>query len=1503
MSTEARHNIEDIYPLSPVQKGMLFHTLFEPNTGMYFDQLICRIRFINSFDFDLFASAWHRVMERHRVLRTAFSWEKREQPVQVVLRRGTLPIDQEDWRQLDEADQEQRQKTFLQTDRKLGFDLSRLPLVRLKLIRLTDDVYQFVMSYHHILMDGWSLSLVLNEGLLIYEALLQGEEVKLEPARSYHEYIRRLGKQDVGAAEKYWRRVLSGFTAPTSLGVDRMRQSDTQEGHREQYLWLSPESTAALISFVRKHQLTASIVVQAAWALLLNRYSGEEDIVYGLTFSGRPPDIAGIETMVGLFINTLPVRTSLDPQQPLWQWLKKLQAEHTTLAEFELSSLSQVQAWTDAPRGMPLFESVVVFQNQPKSSRRAYKFIEVLSNQYVSRMNYPLSIIVTPGDELELKISYDVRRFDDQSASKILVHLQTLIENIVSDPNQRLARVPLLSEAERQVMLHEWNSTAGEYPDDACIHHLVEAQVALDPQAGAVRIENQTLSYGDLNRCANRLARRLREQGVGPEVLVGICAERSFEMVVGMLAILKAGGVHVPLDPKYPKQRLAFMLEDGRLPVLLVQDKLRDVLPPCEAKLVSLDDVPAQTEPKDDLNVESGVQPDNGAYVIFTSGSTGRPKGILLPHRGLCNLLPAWNALFAVDRGSHVLQFASFSFDASVWEVFSALTAGALLCFGSRQTLYSEPELRQILEQQEITHALLPPSLLNALDAGGLPLLRMVSAIGEKCTAEIAARWSIGRRFFNAYGPAEATITVSAYEAGHGDSSTIPPIGKPLTNLRMYVTDRWLNPLPVGIAGELCVGGVGLARGYLTDAALTAEKFVPDPFSGDRGGRLYRSGDLARYLPSGEVEFLGRIDHQVKIRGFRIEPGEIEAAVRQQPGVRESVVVVHEVGAGDKQLICYVVRDGETLDVGVLREQLKSVLPGYMIPAVMIELEQMPLTPNGKIDRASLPKPAAIQAEQRDYIAPRTPEEVALVEIWERTLGVKRVGIHDNFFELGGDSILSIRVIARAKQVGFHIPANLIFLHPTIAELAANLPRMSAALEVSAPLIGPAPLLPAQRWFFEQQLAQPHHYNQAILLVPQRPLEHRLLEQAMQAIVWHHDVLRARFVSSDGGWQQLIEAPEAFTLRVEQVDLPATLVAEQSAALKAEAARWQTSLNLEQGPLFRVVLLRFGEHASQRLLLIAHHLVIDGVSWRILLDDFQRAYEQAEQGAQVDLGGRTLTVKEWAEMLAARANSAELERELTHWKQIDLTLANSARTERELVSSVRKLRTRLSRQETELLLRRAGEAGKIRIEEVLVAALVQVLNKWRGGEDVVIEMEGHGRGAAAGDLSRTVGWFTSLYPVRVRIAADATAAEVLKAVKDELRAAPAGGSGYGLLRYFKEGSGLQGERNVSFNYLGQLGEVSGGELFAWASEEIGELRSPEGRRKYELEVDAVVVQGELEIVWSYSKDELGDLGGRYIESLKEMISESEKAQYLASDFPEADLSQARLESALTEMEL
>jgi amino acid adenylation domain-containing protein/non-ribosomal peptide synthase protein (TIGR01720 family) len=1522
MNEAKQMNVEDIYQLSPVQQGMLFHTLLEPGSGMYFDQVISRLRFTREFSLETFQRAWQMVVERQAVLRTAFTWERREKPLQVVLQRLSLPVEHQDWRGLDADEQQKRLESFLREDRRRGFELSKAPLARLILFRLSDDVYQFVMSYHHILMDGWSLSVVLGEGLSIYEALTQGEDVRLGPPRPYREYISWLRAQDLTATEEYWRRVLSGFTSATPLVVDAKGLGGAAQGHGEKYIWLSAESLAALNAFARKHQLTPSLVVQAAWALLLSRYSGETDVVYGLTFSGRPPAIPDIERMVGLFINTLPARARVPPHETVADWLRALRAEQAELTGFEYSPLPQVQAWGEVPRGEPLFESVVVFQNlmgQAAAARSQLKSVHVLSNRYVSRMNYPLSVVVAPEETLEIKINYDLRRFDGEVISRMLVHLKTLIEGIVADPQRLVRDLPLLSEDERRLMLHEWNATAGEYPADSCIHHLVEDQAARDPEAIAVMVAGQTFSYGELNRRANRLARRLRALGVGPEVLVGICAERSFEMVVGMLAILKAGGVHVPLDPAYPKRRLHLMLEDARVPVLLVQDCVRGSLPEHTAQKVRLDDVLAETAPEDDLNPQSGVLPDNGAYVIFTSGSTGRPKGILLAHRGLCNLIPAWNELFAVEENSHVLQFASFSFDASVWEVFSALAAGARLCFGSRQTLYSGEELRDMLVRQEITHALLPPSLLGVLDPGGLPRLKMLSAIGEKCTAEIAERWSEGRRLFNAYGPAEATITVSAYEAGGGrERAGAPPIGKPLANMQMYAVDRWLNPLPVGVPGELCIGGVGLARGYLTDAALTAQKFVPDPFSGQPGARLYRSGDLVRYRADGEIEFLGRIDHQVKVRGHRIELGEVEAALRRQPGVAEAVVVAQPGAGGETRLVAYVVGEvgAGAPGWGELRARLSEELPGYMVPAACVELERLPLTPNGKVDRKALPPPAEVSTEQSDtYVAPRTPQEAALAEVWARTLGVERVGVHDNFFELGGDSILSIRVIARAKQHGLSLSPDRLFRHPTVAELAASLTTTNtlttSARARRSPLSGPAPLLPAQLRFFERLPAVAHQFNQAVLLEPRRRLDGRPLAEAARALLRHHDALRASFTAEGGVWRQVIGVPEeAADFRVEVIDLGGARSADEAlAALAGECDRLQAGLSLGGGPLLVAALFELGGGLGQRLLLAAHHLVVDGVSWRVLLDDLELGYSQAEAGAPVELGELTASVAERAEELAAWAVSGDGREKAEYWAEAEWARAwvpvRDGRAPN-VEGAVVRARRRLGAEATRRLLAGGGGRGS-GAGEVLAAALGVALCGWSGAGEVCVDAEGHGRESAAGlELSRTVGWLTAVYPVRLR---GGGVGEALRWAKEAVRGVPGGGVGYGALRYLggEAGAGLRGERAVSFNYLGQFGEVGAG-LWAWAAEGTGPWRGAEAARRYELEVEARVLEGgEMEVACAYARgrqreEEMEGLVERMAEAAEAMAGAAEDVA-TPSDFADAELSQRKLDSALAEMEL
>jgi amino acid adenylation domain-containing protein/non-ribosomal peptide synthase protein (TIGR01720 family) len=1030
--------IEDVYPLSPMQQGMLFHSIVGASTGEYFLQV--GWTFHSPLDLPVFRRAWEAVVDRHPILRTAFFWQELPQPLQAVHPRVELPWHEYDWRGLSPSEQQARFEALLREDHSRGFDLARPPLMRLSVARLDEHVYRFVWSLHHLLLDGWSTGLLLNDLFGGYEALRRGQALRLERGPAFRDFIAWLGQQDAARTEAWWRQTLAGFTAPTPLpgkAPDRTRREAPEMV--EHVLALSPESTAALNTFARQHGLTLNTLLQAAWALLLGRHSGEQDVVFGTTVSGRPAELPEVESMVGLFINSLPVRIRLPPGEEILPWLKGLQAQLVELRQQEHSSLSQIQGWSEVPRGLPLFESLLVFENYPVDDtvRERASGHDIRDVQTLERKTFPLNLVVVTGRELHLKLTVDSSRLDADTARRLLAHTRAALEGLVG-PAKRLGEVSLLSETERQQLLVSWNQTKTEQPREACAHHLFEAQAARTPHAHAVAFGEDVLTYAELDKRANRLAHHLRSLGVGPESRVGLCLERSLDVPVAMLGILKAGGAFVPLDPTYPPVRLAFILEDAGIPILVTQEKLADELP-TSAQLVCLDTEAQALALQPDSAPASGATEDTLAYVIYTSGSTGKPKGTLLVHRGLCNTALAAVTAHRFRPDSRVLQFASPGFDASVCEVFSTLLAGACLVLAPREELLPDLPLRGLLEKQAVTAATLTPSVLAQLSEEGLPKLETLISAGEALPPAVARRWTKGRTLLNAYGPTEVTICASI--SGPVEPER-PTIGRPFPNVELYVLDGLLQPVPVGAPGELYVGGVGLARGYLGRPELTAERFIPHPFSTEPGARLYRTGDRVRYLPDGQVEFLGRADEQVKLRGFRIEPGEVEAALARHPAVREATALVREDLPGQPRLVAYVVpAEGQTLDAAGLRAALKEHLPEYMVPAAFVTLPALPLTSSGKVDRKALPAPEGVRPEAgTPFVAPRSELEQQLAAMWAELLGVERLGVHDNFFELGGHSLLATQLVSRVRAT-FEVELDLgrLFEQPTISALALQI--------------------------------------------------------------------------------------------------------------------------------------------------------------------------------------------------------------------------------------------------------------------------------------------------------------------------------------------------------------------------------------------------------------------------------------------------------------------------------
>ncbi|MER0806823.1 non-ribosomal peptide synthase/polyketide synthase [Pseudomonas aeruginosa] len=1508
--------IEDIYPLSPMQHGMLFHSLYEQASGDYLNQL--RVD-VHGLDPARFRAAWQAALDSHDILRAGFLWQgDLEQPLQVIHKHLELPFAEHDWRgreALAEALDE-----LAASERRRGFELEQAPLLRLVLVRMDEERYHLVYTHHHILLDGWSSAQLLGEVLARYT----GEQAERTGGR-YRDYITWLQAQDKRVSEAFWKEQLAELLEPTRL-AQAVAAEREQVGSGQFQRSLPPARTARLKTFAQRHAVTLNTLVQAAWSLLLQRYTGQDTVVFGATVAGRPAELAGIERQIGLFINTLPVVATPQPGMRLTDWLQEVQARSLALREQEHTPLFEIQRW--AGLGEALFDSLLVFENYPvaealeKGSPGGVRFGPVSNHE---QTNYPLTVALGVGDSLSLQYSYDRQAFSDAAVEQLDRHLLNLLEGFVDNAERTLVELSLLDAEERALIDSLWNRSESGFPASPLIHQRVAERARLAPDAPAVLFDDQVLSFAELDSRANRLAHALIARGVGPEVRVAIAMQRSAEIMIAFLAVLKSGGAYVPLDIEYPRERLLYMMQDSRAHLLLTQSHLLDRLPiPDGLSCLCLDreqewaGFPAH-------DPEVALHGDNLAYVIYTSGSTGMPKGVAVSHGPLAAHIVATGERYEMTPADCELHFMSFAFDGSHEGWMHPLINGARVLIRDDSLWLPEQTYAQ-MHRHGVTVAVFPPVYLQQLaehaERDGNPPAARVYCFGGDAVAQasydLAWRALRPQYLFNGYGPTETVVTPLLWKARPDDpcGAAYMPIGTLLGNRSGYILDAQLNLLPVGVAGELYLGGEGVARGYLERPALTAERFVPDPF-GAPGSRLYRSGDLTRGRADGVVDYLGRVDHQVKIRGFRIELGEIEARLREQAAVREAVVVA-QAGASGQQLVGYVVPQDSALveDAGAqaacrdaLRKALKERLPEYMLPAHLLFLACMPLTPNGKLDRKGLPKPSADQ-QQRDYQAPRSEVERQLATIWAEVLKLEQVGLADNFFEIGGDSIISLQVVSRARQLGIHFTPKMLFEAQTIGALAPLAESGTQVLAIDqGPVTGVTPLLPIQQGFFAEEVAERHWWNQSVLLEAREPLDARLLEQALRGVLAHHDALRLSFTREAAGWtarHRGVEEGAAALLRVARVaDL---------AALRALADEVQRSLDLADGPLLRALLATFDD-GSQRLLLVIHHLVVDGVSWRILFEDLQTAYRQLLAGQAVELPAKTSAFRDWAERLQAFAGDGGLDGELAYWQgqlqgaSSDLPCLDPLGDQSN--RHARSVSCGLDAEATRQLLQEAPAAYRTQVNDLLLTALARVICRWTGQVDALIQLEGHGREElfAEIDLTRTVGWFTSLFPLRLTPAEGIAAS--IKGIKEQLRAVPNKGIGFGALRYLGSAAsqaalaGLPVPR-ITFNYLGQFDgsfAMDEGALFVPAGERAGDDQSPDAPLANWLALNGRIYGGELRIDWSFSGERfettsIQRLADAYRDELLALIAHCRVAEgqgLTPSDFPLARLDQARLD--------
>lgn len=1069
--------IQDIYPLAPLQRGILFDSLASPETDVYLRQFVYSAH--GFFDVDVFKAAWQQVISRHTSLRTSFVWEGIEECRQIVHDDADLPVTLEDWRALDPATQTQRLDSFLSKDRRLGLNLEQAPLMRFAVFHLADDEYRIVWTGHHVVFDGGSVDPLLRELSYFYEGRHEGRILELPQPRQYRDYIEWLSLQDMQQAEAFWRRELSDFSGSLLLPWScSFRSKDS--GRAEQRFAISKMLLASLQGLAREKHLTVNTLLQGSWGILLGRYGSSTDVIFGATLSVRPSSLPGAEEMVGLFINTLPVRARIDRGAKALPWLQRLQSRQAEARDYGYTALSDITKWSGIASGASLFESILVVENYsrkqslPPSSSAGAVAIRPMAEFGTS--NYPLNIIVAMGTEFVFRVSYEMGRLPSEMVGQIVRHWQVLLEGIVARPEEQIGVLPLLSAEERGQLLVEWNRTERQYPQQ-CVHELFEEQAKRNPEAVAIVYAEQRLNYRELNEKTARLARYLVESGIGVESRVGIYVHRSMEMMIALLGVLKAGGTYVPLDPGSPKERLEYLMKDAGIESVLVESNLIGNLPLAGVDIVEIDGAGCKRgwlEELGDVGLEekeAKVGANNVAYILYTSGSTGKPKGVMVSQSALSNYIRHAVAEYLGNEIEGSVVNSALGFDATLTTLLPPLVVGKSV------ELLSEDEstLSQLAHRLFVGETArlfkITPTHLQALEyeeravEAGKAFHRVVIG-GEQLGAERLKKWKSellpNAIFVNEYGPTETVVGCSIStlvdDAGLEELSelveTAVPIGRPIENTQLYVLEgeEHLQLQPPGSEGELYIGGEGLAHGYLNQPDLTAERFIPNPFTEKEGSRLYRTGDLVKRLPNGQLLFVGRRDEQVKIRGFRIELGEIEHRLTEVAGVSAAAVIAREDEAGEKRLVAYVVPSGREWEQGEVvkakdevireyREVLAARLPGYMVPTQFALVKELPRTANGKLDRHALasvaqPNPPAEGIKLR----PRNGIEARILQMWTSILGVEGIGVRDDFFELGGDSIKAMMLMSRLTQLtGKSIPVKTIFEHRTIERIAGAL--------------------------------------------------------------------------------------------------------------------------------------------------------------------------------------------------------------------------------------------------------------------------------------------------------------------------------------------------------------------------------------------------------------------------------------------------------------------------------
>ncbi|WP_018882875.1 non-ribosomal peptide synthetase, partial [Paenibacillus massiliensis] len=1511
-----QNNVQ-LFPLSQPQQRIWYTELLYPQRNT--STIIATVKIQGAIRIDALQQAMNRVVANNDSFRIRIT-EQDGVPYQHV-----IPFAEQEIETLQVTSEEA--EAWVQQHNPQPFKVLESQLYRFAILQLDAEETWYNFKMHHIVSDGVSMNQAINEITGHYIDIVHGQDTAAKE-NAYLDFIQvEQNYEQSDRYEKdraYWTEKfadvpeITGLKSynPLTLGTTALRES----------VVLEDELYRGVKAFCEEHKTSIFTFFLAALYIYMHKVTGEQDLTVGTLYANRTSKKE--KDTVGMFVSTVATRLQVEPEAELLSFLQGVGKEQSSILRHQRYPYNKIiQDLREQQNNMDLQRLFgVTIQYRTLSFSRFDEALQQVLNDFCGDTvnDFDMHMVeMLDDDRLVLYLDYRMELFSEEEIALIIRQFLSVAKHMVAGPQKRIEELSLISEEERSEILNVFNATAVDYPQDAGIHELFEEQAERIPGQIAIVSGSTRMTYGQLNEQANQLAHTLRSYGVTAEQTVGIVADRSADMIVGMLAILKAGGAYVPIDPDYPSERVRYLLTDSEAQLLLVQRAeqqpddydgivldLSDVTiygVDAQEGAYTLDEAQAgrqhmeytdYSHVKNDHNnlptmSDQGLEKDVAfgsrlAYLMYTSGTTGQPKGVMVEHRNVVRLVK--NSSYAVlSEDTRILQTGAVVFDASTFEIWGSLLNGGQLVLVSQDVILDAAKLKEAVRSHGVTTMWLTAPLFNQLSQQDVELFAGLKELligGDVLSVPhvnrvLKAHPSL--KLINGYGPTENT-TFSTTHAILGEQTEAVPIGSPITNSTAYVVDRALQLQPVGAWGELLVGGDGVARGYRNRPDLTAEKFMDSPFRS--GERCYRTGDLVRWRADGTLEYKGRIDAQVKIRGYRIELGEVEAQLLKLEAVHEAVVVAREDDQGQKQLCAYVVLKAAEAEDGLLtpsmhelRTALSQELPSYMVPSYFVELPQLPLTPNGKVDRRALPEPEGRIDTGQDYVAARNAVESVLTSVWQSVLGIPQVGVLDNFFHLGGDSIKAIQVSSRLLQNGYKLEMRELFQYPTIAELSGRVQQVIRIAD-QGEVTGAVALTPIQHWFLEQQPANPEHYNQALLLHREDHMDEAALRVAIHQVVEHHDALRIVLrQTNDGGyeaWNRSIQDGEAYNLDV--VDLThVSSQADVARLLEEKASDIQSSIQLENGPLVRLGLFRCAD--GDHLLIAIHHLVVDGVSWRILLEDLASGYEQAVRGESVQLPNKTDSFQMWADGLQQYAHSAALDKERAYWQGIERTEAAEAKLPKDYVRKSaakpqlrddRTLTVTWTAEETEQFLKQAHRAYNTEANDLLLTALGIAIHEWAGLSQVLVNLEGHGREAIVPnvDITRTVGWFTSQFPVVLDLGEGQDVGQCVKRVKEGLRRVPQKGVGYGILRYLSSQAGEQEavqsnekgqkspafmiEPEISFNYLGQFDQDLSNSAFRMSTYSSGASISDTLTKRYALDLNSMISAGVLELTISYS---------------------------------------------------